>query len=71
VLADNDRLDDLPCGVLRCRNDAFLTLKYYNEKFLRFTGYTRRELSENFGDSLRALVLPSDFEVAMRESSAS
>jgi diguanylate cyclase (GGDEF)-like protein/PAS domain S-box-containing protein len=68
VPADNDCLDDLPCGVLRCRNDAFLTLTYFNEKFLSFTGYTRGELSENFRDSLRALVLPSDFEMAMRET---
>ncbi len=52
--------DNVPVGVLRCLDDEGLTLHVVSDGFCRFTGYTRGEIAEKFGNRFLPMVHPQD-----------
>jgi len=51
---------NVPCGVLCCRNDEFLTLNFVSEGFCRLTGYGREEIASQFDDRFIRMVCEKD-----------
>lgn len=63
-------LGTIPGGVFCCLYDEPLTLTFMSEGFLSMTGYTREQLREQYGDSLRALIVPEDLPPTLRSVQA-
>ena len=59
---------NLPCGVLCCRNDEFLTLNFVSEGFCRMTGYGRDEILSEFNDCFIRMVHEKDRVLLLRRT---
>lgn len=59
--------ENLPGGIFRCLNDEKLTLTYMSNGFLSMIGYTREEVQNLLGNSLRLLIDTRDLEERNRE----
>lgn len=59
---------NVPCGVLRCRNDEFLTMDFVSEGFCRMTGYRREEIASRFGCRFLPIVCDRDRGLLLRRS---
>ncbi|HCU32947.1 MAG TPA: hypothetical protein DF364_03765, partial [Ruminococcaceae bacterium] len=53
-------INNVPTGVLKCRNDEKFTILRINDGFLKWIGYTRQELSSLFSDCYLNLIHPDD-----------
>ncbi|MDD3192820.1 MAG: diguanylate cyclase [Oscillospiraceae bacterium] len=53
-------INDIPGGMLKCKNDSQYTILRINDGFLKLIGYTREELSSQFSDSYINLIHPDD-----------
>lgn len=51
---------NVPCGVLCCRNDEFLTLNFVSEGFCRMTGYNEAEIASEFDNRFIRMVYEKD-----------
>lgn len=60
-------LDNIPGGVQKCRNDEYFTIIEINRGFLEMFGFSRKELSERFGDRFIDMVHPADQEYVVEE----
>lgn len=58
---------NVPGGVLRCRDDEFLTLGFVSDGFCRITGYTRDEIGERFKGRFLNMVYEKDRDLLMRQ----
>ena len=58
---------NVPCGVLRCRGDEFLTLGLVSEGFCRMTDYSREEIASLFDNRFLAMVYERDRAPLLRE----
>lgn len=58
---------NVPGGVLRAKNDEFLTLSLVSEGFSRITGYSRAEIETVFQNRFLNLVYEDDRALLMRE----
>ena len=59
--------ENVPGGVLRCRDDEYLTLDLASEGFCRITGYSRAEIRDVFRNRFLFMVYEKDRELLMRE----
>ena len=59
--------ENVPGGVLRCRNDEFLTLDLISEGFSRITGFSHAEIRELFQNRFLSMVYEKDRALLMRE----
>ena len=59
---------NVPCGVLRCRDDESLTMDFVSEGFCALTGYRREELGERFRDRYLLMVEEEDRPLLMRRT---
>ncbi len=59
---------NVPCGVLRCRNDRSLTLNFVSDGFCRMTGYRREEIAALFDNRFIRMVYEEDRERLLRET---
>ncbi len=55
-------------AVIRYKDDVASKLTYMDDKFLALVGYTRSEVQDRFGDSLRALVEREDYDAAAAQA---
>lgn len=62
-LPDSAPLYNLSSGALCCRLDSEMTILQGAGTLLSLTGYSAREITSQFSDSLLALVLPEDREI--------
>jgi diguanylate cyclase (GGDEF)-like protein/PAS domain S-box-containing protein len=62
---------NVPCGVLRCRNDEFLTLDFVSEGLCRMTGYAREELASKFDNRFIRMVYEKDRGLLLRRGAGS
>ena len=58
---------NVPCGVLRCRGDEFLTLGLVSDGFCRMTDYSREEIASLFDDRFLAMVYEKDRAPLLRQ----
>lgn len=56
---------NVPCGVLRCRDDENLTMDFISEGFCILTGYQREELSQMFRNRYLLMVREDDRSLLM------
>lgn len=59
---------NVPCGVLRCRDDENMTMDFISEGFCILTGYRREELRERFQDRYLLMVYGEDRSLLMRQT---
>ncbi|QNK39205.1 sensor domain-containing protein [Caproicibacter fermentans] len=59
---------NVPCGVLRCRSDEFLTLNFVSEGFCRMTGYRRDEIAAEFGSRFIQMIYEKDRDLLLRQA---
>lgn len=59
--------NSVPGGIFQCLFDEELTLLEMSEGFLNMIGYTREQVCEELGCSLKKLIEPGDFEASMAE----
>ncbi|WP_164919102.1 sensor domain-containing protein [Caproiciproducens sp. NJN-50] len=59
---------NVPCGVLCCRNDEFLTLNFVSEGFCRMTGFGRGEIASQFDDRFIRMVCEKDRGLLLRRA---
>lgn len=59
---------NVPCGVLRCCDDADLSMDFISEGFCILTGYRRWELAERFGNRYLLMVLEEDRGILMQQT---
>lgn len=59
---------NVPCGVLCCRNDPFLTMNFVSEGFCRMTGYGRGEIASRFDDRFIRMVYEKDRGLLLRRA---
>lgn len=59
--------NSVPGGIFQCLYDDDLTLLEMSEGFLNMIGYTREQIREEAGGSLRKLIEPGDMELSSRE----
>ncbi|MCI1964956.1 MAG: diguanylate cyclase [Oscillospiraceae bacterium] len=57
---------NVPCGVLRCQNDEFLTLNFASEGFCRMLGYGREEITAMFDNRFIQMVYEKDRSLLLR-----
>lgn len=53
-------IDNIPGGVLLCKNDADCTIQVMSDRFLEICGYTREEIRLYFQDSLMMMIEEND-----------
>lgn len=56
----NNLIDNIPAGILCYVNDNKLSLTYTNDTFTSMLGYSRKEIKDNFDNSLLDLIHPED-----------
>lgn len=59
---------NVPCGVLRCRDDENLTMEFISEGFCILTGYQREELARRFRNRYLLMVDERDRPRLMEET---
>lgn len=59
--------NSVPGGIFQCLNDDDLTLLEMSEGFLNMIGYTREQVCEEVGGSLRRLIVPEDLAACTAE----
>ena len=59
--------ENVPCGVLRCRGDEFLTLGLVSEGFCRITDYSREEIAALFDSRFLSMVYEKDRDPLLRQ----
>lgn len=59
--------NSVPGGIFQCLFDEELTLLEMSEGFLNMIGYTREQVCEELGCSLKKLIEPGDLEAGMKE----
>lgn len=59
--------NSVPGGIFQCLFDEALTLVEMSEGFLHMIGYTREQVHDELGDSLRRLIEPGDMKSSMAE----
>ena len=59
--------ENVPCGVLRCRADEFLTLGLVSEGFCRITDYSREEIASLFDSRFLSMVYEKDRAPLLRQ----
>lgn len=52
--------DNIPGGVLQCRNDDRYTIVAVSDSFVKLFGYSRRELEERFHNAFLEMIHPED-----------
>lgn len=57
-------LENLPVGVLCCKNDSSYSIQYMNKGFLHMTGYTEKEIRCTFQSEFLQLICPDDRKYA-------
>ena len=59
--------NSVPGGIFRCYFDDKLTLQEMSDGFLSMVGYTVEEVHEELKDSLRSLIHPDDYDIAIKD----